>query len=384
MNDPAWLDAWLDAWRQRGLERELWSLPQDAASGLLNFADNDYLDLSRHRDVIAGAVNAVKEAGTGARASRVMAGNLACHHALEERLARHKGIPGVLLFGSGFLANLGVMTALAGRDDTILIDRLAHASLIDGARLSGARIRRFQHNDPDHLEALLKRVPPASRRLVVTESVFSMDGDLAPLQAMARVAAGAGAILIVDEAHATGVFGDAGAGLLHPGDVADQPVLVIGTLSKALGAYGGFVACSRKMRTYLIQRARSFTYSTALPPAAAGAALAALDVCRDNPSMGKDLLRRAARFRDRLRRAGASTGASQSQIVPVMLRDNEQALRLAGALRESNIFCLAIRPPTVPAGGARIRFSVTLRHQETDLDQTADLTLDIMRGARML
>ncbi len=383
MNDPAWLDARLNDWRRRGLERELWTAPP-SSSDILNFADNDYLDLSRHPDVIAGAITALQNNGTGARASRVMAGNLPCHRTLERRLADLKGYPDALLFGSGFLANLGVMTALAGRGDAVLIDRLAHASLIDGARLSGARIWRFKHNDPDHLHALLQQIPETARRLVVTESVFSMDGDRAPLRTIAQVAANGNALLLFDEAHATGVFGEAGAGLMHPGETEDQPTVVIGTLSKALGAYGGFAVCSDKMRTYLIQRARSFTYSTALPPAAVGAALAALDICRREPQPGRELLRRAARFRKHLQAGGANTGASASQIVPVMLGDNTHALQLADALRRHNIFCLAIRPPTVPAGSARIRFSVTLRHQDADLDRTADRTLDIMRRHGLL
>ncbi len=378
MADPAWLDERLSEWRRRGLERELRPSPP-LSPDVLNFADNDYLNLSRHPDVIAAATTALHTDGAGARASRVMAGNLACHRLLEQQLARLKGFPDALLFGSGFLANLGIMTALAERGDAVLIDRLAHASLIDGARLSGARILRFRHNDPEHLQALLRKTPATRRRLVVTESVFSMDGDQAPLRPLARAAEDAGAMFLVDEAHATGVFGEAGAGLAHSELLGDMPSVVIGTLSKALGSYGGFTVCSDAMRTYLIQRARSFTYSTALPPAAAAAAQAALNVCQRQPHPGHELLRRANRFRKRLQTGGANTGASASQIVPVMLGDNMYALRLAEELRRHNIFCLAIRPPTVPPGCARIRFSITSRHHDADLDRTADLTLDIMR-----
>ncbi len=378
MTDPAWLSAALTNWRQRGLERCLMPPPSAASDHVLNFADNDYLNLSRHPDLIAAAAAALAADGTGARASRVMAGNLDCHRNLEKRLAERKGFPDALLFGSGFLANLGVLSALVGRGDTILMDRLAHASLVDGARLSGARLVRFRHNDPDHLDALMHDLPPGRRRLIVTESVFSMDGDTAPIDAIAGIARAGDALLLIDEAHATGVFGDRGAGRLLPSQFADQAVIAVGTLSKALGAYGGFVTCTETMRTYLIQRARSFTYSTALPAAVIGAALAALDICGREPSPGRELLSRAARFRERLQRGGADTGHSQSQIVPVMLGDNQRALQVADALRRQQVFCLAIRPPTVPSGSARIRFSISLRHSVHDLERVAEITLNVL------
>lgn len=376
MVDPVWLEAALADWRRRGLERSLGSVP--AVPDVLNFADNDYLGLSRHPAVLAGAMAAMREDGTGARASRVMAGNLPGHQVLEQRLASLKGAPAALLFGSGFLANLGVLTALIGRGDTVLLDRLAHASLVDGARLSGARLLRFQHNDPDHLQALLQRASAGQRRLVVTESVFSMDGDLAPLAEIAAVAAAGDAMLLVDEAHATGVFGFAGAGLFHPAESRYPVAIAMGTLSKALGSYGGFVVCSEMMRTYLIQRARSFTYSTALPPGAVGAALAAIDICAEQPELAPELLSRAARFRQRLQQSGVDTGRSDSQIVPVMLGDTARAVRLAEALRQRRIICPAIRPPTVPPGGARLRFSITLRHTPAEIDGAADTLLDLI------
>ncbi len=376
MPDPSWLQRDLANWRREGLERSLQTTNMTGKA--LQFADNDYLGLSRHPAVIKGAQTALKTDGAGARASRLMAGNLPCHAALERRLALMKECDQALLFGSGFLANLGVITTLAGRGDAVFIDRLAHASLVDGARLSGARLHRFRHNDPQHLRLLLQRTQSGKRLLIITESVFSMDGDLAPLADIAAAASEYNALLMVDEAHATGVFGHCGSGLFHPGKLRDTAAVATGTLSKALGAYGGFVACSRAMRNYILQRARPFMYSTALPPAVIGAADAALEICRSHPGMGELLLRRAARFRENLRCGGADTGNSESQIVPVILGKNQHALQMATALRRHRIFCMAVRPPTVPPGSARIRFSVTLRHSESELDHVAELTLHLL------
>ena len=385
-----WIQSELDAIRAAGLERRLRSLPQPGGRieidgrPVLSFASNDYLNLARNPDVARASADAAAGTAAGAGASRLVSGTLGIHERLEAELASLKGYESALVFGSGYLANLGAIQALAGRRDWIVADRLAHASLLDGAALSGARLRRFHHNDAGHLDNLLKSAPASGRRLVVTESVFSMDGDLAPLADLAAVAERHGALLFVDEAHATGVFGPAGAGLVRAAGLESAVHVSMGTLSKALGSYGGFVACSAPLRDLLINRSRSFIFSTALPPPAAAAALAALRLIRENPDWGNRLLSLATRFRDRLREGGLDTGRSESPIIPVMLGDNEIAVRLSARLMEKDLLVPAIRPPAVQPGAARLRLSVTLAHRESDLDRAADGILEAARQERAL
>ena len=350
----------------------------------LNFASNDYLDLARHPRVLAAAGAAVARWGAGAGASRLVTGTLPIHDELEERLAALKGCPAALVGGSGYAVNLGVIPALVGRGDAVLLDRLAHASLVDGAVLSRASLHRFRHNDPAHLEALLAALPAAGRKLVVTESVFSMDGDLAPLPELAAASERHGAMTLVDEAHATGIFGAGGAGRVVESGLSKQITVSMGTLSKALGSFGGFTAGSRILRDWLINRSRPFIYSTALPPSAAGAALGALAVLRDEPGGGAELLRRAAFFKAGLTAAGFPDSGSCSQIVPVLVGDNGRALRLAARLREAGILVVAIRPPTVPEGTARLRFAVTLAHTEAGLARTVQALAAASRAEGLL
>jgi 8-amino-7-oxononanoate synthase len=373
-----WIKDELTALREAGLERAV--VPYDrtgveVASGgqsLMNFSSNDYLGLSCHPRVQAAAIAAINRFGAGATASRLVSGTLTCHEDLESRLAALKGYPAALVFGSGYAANVGIISALVGRGDHIFIDRLAHASLVDAAVLSRASVHRFHHNDAAHVSRLCRGGSGSGKRLIVTESVFSMDGDLAPVRALAAVAEVEGAMMLVDEAHATGVFGLGGAGLIRAAGVESTVNLSMGTLSKALGGSGGFVACSVEMRTWFIHKARSFIYSTALPPAMAGAAVGALNVLRDNPGMGTELLARSAQFRSRLQALGLNTGASESQIIPVMVGDNTRAVRLHRRLLEQGILAIAIRPPTVPRGTARLRLSVRLDHPVAMLNEVAD------------
>jgi 8-amino-7-oxononanoate synthase len=369
VNRETWIDGELAARRRQHLLREA----RVQAGGALNFSSNDYLHLAHHPDVIAAAERALREVGAGAGASRLVSGTLALHAELEARLATLKGYPAGLVFGSGYLTNLGVLPALVGRGDAIFADRLAHASLLDAALLSRAALHRFRHNDAGHLEELLKSHAGAGRKLVVTESVFSMDGDVAPLPDIAAIAERHGALLLVDEAHATGVFGPGGSGLIRAHKLESAVHVSMGTLSKALGGYGGFVACSEKVRTLLVNRARAFIFTTAPPPAVLGAALGALDVLEKNPGMGAELLRRAALFRQQLQTAGLDTLQSASQIMPVFVGDNARALALADRLREQGLLVVAIRPPTVPEGTARLRLSVTLAHSEADLARAAKI-----------
>ena len=368
-----WMADELAARRREGLERTLVVLdsagPRVTVGGrtLLNVSGNDYLGLAYHPHVLARARECLDRFGAGAAASRLVVGTLACHEELEARLAQFKGYPAALVFGSGYAANLGLIPALVGRADRVFMDRLAHASLVDGAVLSRARLQRFRHNDADHLAALLEKCPAACRKLVVTESVFSMDGDCAPLRELAAAAERHGAMLLVDEAHATGVFGPAGSGCIRAAGLEERVSLSMGTLSKALGSQGGFAACAAEARGLLINQARSFIYSTALAPAAVGAALGALDVLEREPGRGARLLARAAGVRERLKAAGLDTGASVSQIVPVIAGSSECALRVGWRLREAGFLAVAIRPPTVPQGTARLRLSLSLGHTEAEL-----------------
>ena len=346
----------------------------------LNFSSNDYLNLARHPDVVAKAAEALRAAGCGATASRLLTGTLTWHDELEQKLARYKGYPCALLFGSGFLANVGTIPALMGRNDYAFADKLVHASIVDAIMLSRAKLCRFRHNDVEHLEQLLKKSETSGRRLIVTESVFSMDGDLAPLQDIAHVAQRHGAMVMVDEAHATGVFGPKGGGLVREWGLEPMINIGLGTLSKAFGGYGGFVACSESMRAFLINHARSFIYSTALPPSVVGAALGAMQVIEESCDLGAQLLKNAAVFRNRLQEAGLNTGNSASQIIPIMVGKNSKALAISKKLREQGIIGVAIRPPTVPQGTARIRLSVTLAHTREDLEHVGQVIIATAQG----
>ena len=380
----AWIQAGLARLRQQGLERRL-TVHQGADSGKspeprirFDFSGNDYLALARHPHVLEASASALRSHGCSASASRLLSGTLPCHADLEERLAKLKGYPAALVLGSGWLANLAAVTAMAGRGDHVFLDRLCHASLVDAALLSKAKLYRFRHNDPQHLAELLKNTTGSGRRLVVTESVFSMDGDVAPLREIANVAVSAGAMILVDEAHATGVLGHCGSGWVRELGLESMVNVSMGTLSKALGGYGGFLACSTQMRNWFINTARSFIFSTALPPAACGAALGALDVLESDPELGPSLLGRANAFRDRLAGAGLKTGASCTQIIPLLIGDNNKALQVAAALKERGVFAPAIRPPTVPAGMARLRLSMNLALSEQDLAEAGDVIMDVM------
>lgn len=385
MHPEAWIDKELEALRVDHAERKLIAYPIGGGRirigdrYYLNFSSNDYLDFANHPRVIQAALEALDRYGAGSGSSRLVTGTLDLHTDVEERLAVFKGFPAALLFGSGYLANLGVIASLVGRDDTIYADRLIHASLIDAALLSRARLLRYHHNDLEHLSTLL-RSHAHGKKLIVTESVFSMDGDIAPLREIADLATEHGAMLVVDEAHAVGVLGPGGRGLISELSLQDQVTVCVGTLSKALGSYGGFAACSERMRDYLVNRARTFIYSTALPPPVLGAALGAIALLEGHPGLPEILRNRASLFRGLLQRAGLNTLNAQTQIVPVVTGTNQTALTLSERLRERGILAVAIRPPTVPEGGSRLRFSVTLAHEERDLISTANTVIAEVRS----
>jgi len=373
-----WISAILEEAREQGLERQARVYP--ACGGkitidgreILNFSSNDYLDLVHHPHVIDRARQALEKYGTGAAGSRLVTGTLPIHEELEARLAKEKGYPAALLFGSGYMANAGTIPVLAGRDDVIFADKLVHASMIDACKLSGAKLVRFAHNDFQSLENRLQNFPAdGNRRLIITESVFSMDGDIAPLKEIAALAEKYGALLMVDEAHSSGTFGPHGAGLIREYGLENSATVSMGTLSKAFGGYGGFIACSENLRKLLVQSSRAFIFTTAPPPAIIGAALGAMDVFEASPNLGSCLQANAAYFRELLQAGGLDTLQSESQIIPVVIGENEKALAVSQKLRERGIIAAAIRPPTVPAGTARLRLSVTLAHHLDDLEFAA-------------
>jgi 8-amino-7-oxononanoate synthase len=376
-NPEAWMAIALQQRRAEGLEREVRVYEQIggvyavAGRRWLNVASNDYLDFARRPELVAAAKTAIDEYGTGSTASRLITGTLPLHVRLEQKLAKHKGYPAALVFGSGYMTNAGVISALVGRGDLVFADRLVHASILDAIKMSGARLFRFAHNEVGALEALLAK-HTAARRLVVTESVFSMDGDAAPLPEIADLVEAHRALLMIDEAHAGGVFGPHGAGCVAAAKLQNRVHLCMGTFSKAMGGYGGYVCCSDSMREYLVQHARSFIYTTALPPSVMATAIAALDVLEAEPGLGEELLNRAATLRDRLRSDGFDVMQSTSQIVPVLVGGNDQVMQWGQRLRNDGILVGTLRPPTVPPGKARLRLSLTLAHGPTELDQLVD------------
>lgn len=374
------LAARLDAWRAAGLHRQLRRV--DSAPGtrievagraLLNFSSNDYLGLATHPALKAAAIRAVERFGAGSTASRLICGSLAPHHELEEALAAFKGTEAALSFSSGYATALGTIPALVERDDVVVLDRLAHACLVDAARLSGAKLRVFAHNDLNELEDILKWAAARpqtgsrpARALIVTESVFSMDGDGAPLRELVELKERYGACLLLDEAHATGVCGPEGRGRAAELELTGRVEVHMGTLGKALGASGGFICGSRVLIEYLVNRARSFIFSTAPPPAAAAAALAALHLLQSDEGRA-----RREQLHANLRRLQSAQLAGlrvEGPIVPWILGEEGRAVAAAEFLRERGIFVPAIRYPTVARGAARLRISLSAAHRAEDLD----------------
>lgn len=355
----------LERLRAAGLERSLRVTPVGLSR---NFASNDYLGLARHSLLAARAAEYARRYGTGATASRLVCGHTEAHAALEARLARLKGKEAALLLGTGWQANASVLAALlraAGPDAQLFSDALNHNSLIHGARLAGIRARIFPHNDLASLEAMLAAAPEG-RRIIVTESVFSMDGDRADLPALSRLAARFDAFLYVDEAHATGVLGPAGAGLCAGIAGVD---LVMGTCGKALGGFGAYIAGSQVLIDYLINACAGFIYTTALPPTVLGALDAALDLLPGLDAARARVASHGTRLREACAGLGIDTAGSTTQIVPAVLGSSASAMAFSAGLRARGILAVAIRPPTVPAGAARIRFALSAAHTEAELDE---------------
>lgn len=323
----------------------------------VSFCSNDYLGLATDPAIREAAAQAARDWGGGAGASRLISGDLAIVRELEDELAAWKGTEAALVFPTGYMANLGVLSALVGREDTIVLDRLAHASLVDGARLSGAKLLVFPHNDVGRLDAVLS-THARGRTIVATESIFSMDGDRAPLRPLVEACERHGALLLVDEAHALGVYGGGRGCVAEEGLTARVP-LIIGTLSKALGSQGGFVACARAVVEYLVNNARSFVYTTGITPAAAGGALSAVRLLRADDARIRQLWYNRALLRTAL--ADVPAGGD-GPICPVIIGDAARAVALSRRLFDAGWWVPAIRPPTVPQGTARLRITVSAAH----------------------
>ena len=379
MGSESRYQAFLDTRDREGLRRSLSEVAaRDARSitvagrSYVNFASNDYLALRFHKLLIERAGEWAKAYGAGAGASRLVTGNLDLFAPLEAKVAKLKGKPAALIMASGFQTNAAVLQALfdkavLGAEPLVFADRLNHASMHFGCQAADVHQLRYRHCDASHLDALLSQYQGDERpKFILTESVFSMDGDVAPLGEIAKLARLHGATLIVDDAHATGILGEKGRGLSGGADIA------IGTFSKALGGFGGYVVSSETVRDYLVNRCSGLIYSTALPPPVLGAVDAALDLVPGMDAERAHVAGLAKRFREGTATLGLGTGASTTHIVPVILGSPEAALAKSKRLRQAGFWVVAIRPPTVPAGTARLRLAFTAAHQESDIDRLLD------------
>jgi 8-amino-7-oxononanoate synthase len=338
----------------------------------IDLSSNDYLGLSSHPRLLEAAKRAIERWGMSSSASRLLSGDLELHHQLEEQVAIFKDQKKALVYNSGYQANIGIISSLCQKGDVIFSDRLNHASIADGILLSGARFFRFGHNDMDHLELLLKKERNKFKEaLIITETIFSMDGDRCPLKEIVRLKEKYNCRLLLDEAHATGIFGKQGGGLAEEEGLGAKVDLIMGTFSKALGSFGAYIAGPKKIIDYLINSSRSFIYSTALPPPVIAANLVSLDLIKKEAFRRRRLLENADYFRKQLHKRGLRVLGS-SQIIPFVVGENQQAVALSQGLQDRGYWVLPVRPPTVPAGQARLRFSLTYYHDREILDRLVD------------
>ncbi len=377
-----WLEAEAQQLRDQGLWRDLTDRPAsvparadgEASEDRINFGSNDYLGLATDPRLVDAALRAAQRWGWGAGSSPMVYGWSPEHQGLADELAEFEQVEAAVLFPTGFAANLGTIAALMGRDDAVYLDRLNHACLIDGVRLARSTLRPYRHADPEHLEHLLVRDRGRfTRRLIATDGVFSMDGDLAPLDRLVELADRYGAMMLVDEAHATGVFGPDGRGASSHFGVADRVEIRVGTCSKALGGLGGFVAGSRRLIAWLTNRARPWIYSTAQPPAVVAATREALRIAQNEPWRSRAVLDLADWLGEELRDRGWDVPDVPGPILPVLIGDPEQAVQLSEDLRASGLLVPAIRTPTVPRGTDRLRISLSANHTRSDLMRLTDM-----------
>ncbi len=344
----------------------------------INFSSNNYLGLSGHPRILKACAGALRLYGLGSGASRLLSGSCIPHKKLEERIARFKNTEAALVFNTGYTANTGIIQALSKPEGTVFSDELNHASIVDGIKLSKAKIKIYRHRDVNHLESLLKKSSPskgrsAGQKFIITDTVFSMDGDIAPLKDIVFLSRKFNAMLMIDDAHGTGVLGKTGRGGLEHFGINAGEIIQMGTLSKAFGCFGGFVAGSGSLVSFLINRARSFIYSTSLPPALAEACIRAVDIVDSgSPGLRKRLWKNRQRLYQGIRNLGYDTLDSETPIIPVFVGGTKKALKIGSYLYRKKIFAPAIRPPTVPEGKCRIRFSVTAAHTDEDIDSVLE------------
>jgi 8-amino-7-oxononanoate synthase len=370
------LQAELEQIKSAGLYRRLRRVESDQGPTLMidgrevvNFSSNNYLGLANHPALAAAAKEALDRYGSGSGASRLISGNMSLHEALESRLAAFKGTEAALVFNSGFQANTGAISTLAGEDDAIFSDALNHASIIDGCRLSRAKTFVYPHSELDGLEEALKNAEGFRRKLIVTESIFSMDGDEAPLMGIVELAEKYGAMVMVDEAHATGVFGARGAGVVQALGLGERVLVQMGTLGKALGGFGAYIASNRDLRDLLINRCRSFIFTTALPPALMAMAIAAVDLVEREPERRESLRCNCERLRSGLAALGFQLGGGTSPILPLIVGDAGECMSFSEALMDREVFAQGIRPPTVPPGTSRLRITLMATHTDEQIDR---------------
>jgi glycine C-acetyltransferase len=383
----AYLDETLAQLKSEGLYRSLRELqgeqlPRARFDGrdVINLSSNNYLGLTTHPKLHEAAIQSIRQLGVGSGSVRTIAGTMELHMRLERRIAEFKRTEAAVVFQSGFTANAGTVSSLLGKGDVILSDELNHASIIDGARLSRAEIKVFAHRDVDALERLLTETKGAPHRLVITDGVFSMDGDIAPLPGIAAAARRHGAIMMVDDAHASGVLGRAGRGTVDHFDIHGQVDVQVGTLSKAIGVLGGYVCGSQSLIEFLYHRARPFLFSTSHPPAVAAACLAAFDVLEQEPERIERLWSNTRRFKEGLSRLGFDTGLSETPITPILVGEAELAMKFSDRLFERGVFAQGIGFPTVAKGRARLRTIVTATHTVDDLDRALTIIGDTGRA----
>ncbi|MGI6640577.1 MAG: glycine C-acetyltransferase [Limnochordia bacterium] len=350
---------------------------------VINLSSNNYLGLANHPRLKEAAIKATEKLGVGSGAVRTIAGTMDIHREFEEKLAKFKNVEACLVFQSGFTANSGTVSCILGREDVIISDELNHASIIDGSRLSRAQIVVYPHGDMDALREALE-TSQGRRTLVVTDGVFSMDGDIAKLPEIADLAEEYGAILMVDDAHASGVLGRCGRGTVDHYDLHGRVDIQVGTLSKALGGLGGYVAGPQKLIDYLVQRARPFLFSTSHPPGVIAAAMEAIDLIQEEPELIDKLWDNTNFFRKGLQELGFDTGNSATPIIPVIVGDERKTMQLADGLFEAGVFAQGIAFPTVPRGKARVRTIITAAHSEEDLQFALDAFAKVGRELKLI
>ena len=350
----------------------------------LNLSSNNYLGLSTHPKVKEAASQAIQRYGIGTGASALISGHTQLHQELAEKIAQFKGTEAALIFSTGYMANVGTLSALLGEGDLVYVDRLSHASIIDGCRLSKATLRVYPHRDTQSLSRHLKRANPRTLTLIVTDGAFSMDGDLAPLPDIVELAKQHGAMVMVDDAHATGVLGPTGRGTIEHFVLEGQIPIQMGTLSKALGAFGAYVAGSKDLITYLINRARSYIYTTALPTPMVAASLAALELLQKEPQIRQQLWDNCSYYKQGIKTLGYDTLQSETPIIPLLIGESSLALKVSEQLLAHGVYAPAIRPPTVPQGMARIRTSLMSTHTREDLDYALELLHKVGKGLGIL